>query len=232
MTNLETPQLFADLTAVQLGHLNGFMRRKRFAKGTLIHAAGVMGADLFLIEMGRVTIQLASDDGHALTVRMLWPGDFFGEVSLLDDEAWYGDAVAFDDCTLRLLSKPEFLHLLETHPAVSRRLLTIICRRLRHNAEFARDLAFLNVPTRLARTLIALTEPSGWGWSDGAAAERTGGRELELTQAALAAHVGATRESINKWLAYYERSGCISRKRDRIAILRCDELRKHAQLDS
>ena len=232
MTNLEHVRLFADLTAEQLERLNRSMRRKRFARGTLIHASGVMGADLFVIESGRVTIQLASDDGQALTVRMLWPGDFFGEISLLDDEAWYGDAVALDDCTVRLLSKPEFLHLLDAHPAVSRRLLKIICRRLRHNAEFARDLAFLNVPTRLARTLVALTEPSGWGWSDSGWAESTGVREIELTQAALAVHVGATRESINKWLGYYERTGCISRKRDRIAVLQREELRKHAQLDS
>lgn len=232
MTDLEHVLLFADLTSEQLGRLNGSMRRKRFGKGTLIHASGAMGADLFVIESGRVTIQLASDDGQALTVRMLWPGDFFGEISLLDDEPWYGDAVALDDCTLRLLSRAEFLQLLDTHPAVSRRLLKIICQRSRHNAEFARDLAFLNVPTRLARTLVALTEPSGWGWTDSGSAESTVVPEIELTQAALGVHVGATRESINKWLGYYERSGCISRKRDRIAILRRDELRRHAQLDS
>jgi hypothetical protein len=48
---------------------------------------------------------------------------------------------------------------------------------------------------------------------------------VKISQTALAAHVGATRESINKWLGYYERRGYISRDRDSIAVLRLDELR-------
>jgi CRP-like cAMP-binding protein len=185
-----------------------------------------MGGDFFIIESGRIAIQLPSERGETLTLRLLGPGDFFGEISMLDDAPWYGDATALDDCQLLLLAKRDFLALLDTHPSVSRRLLTIICGRLRHNASFARDLAFLDVPTRLARALVALVESEGWGW--------TGNRRpddahvVEITQSALAAYVGATRESINKWLGYYERRGYLSRKRDSITVLRLDELRASA----
>lgn len=218
--------LFADLPADEIARVGGATRRRRYPKGSLIHAAGAMGADLYIIEAGRVIIQLPAERGEALTLRLLWRGDFFGEISLVDEDPWYGDAIALDDCTLLLLGKREFLALLARHPSVSRRLLAIVCGRLRHNARFARDLAFLDVPTRLARALVTLAASGGWGWTGEGPAREAG--MIEITQGALAAHVGATRESVNKWLGYYERQGYLSRERDRIAVLRLDELRARA----
>lgn len=221
--------LFSDLVEAEVESVSAVMRRRRYAKGSLIHAAGAMGGDFYIIESGRVAIQLPSELGEALTLRLLAPGDFFGEISLLDDEPWYGDATALDDCQLLLLAKREFLALLDQYPSVSRRLLTIICKRLRHNASFARDLVFLDIPTRLARALVALVESEGWGWT-GQRRHRDA-RVVELTQNALAAHVGATRESINKWLGYYERRGYLSRKRDNVTVLRLDALRACARME-
>ncbi len=221
--------LFADLPAAEIARVGGAMRRRRYPKGSLIHAAGAMGADLYIIASGRVIIQLPSERGEELTLRLLWRGDFFGEISLVDDAPWYGDAIAFDDCELLLLGKREFLALLDAHPSVHRRLLAIVCGRLRHNARFARDLAFLDVPTRLARALVTLVESGGWGWTGERQARDVG--MVEITQGALAAHVGATRESVNKWLGYYERQGYLSRERDRIAVLRLDELRARAGVE-
>ncbi len=218
--------LFADLSDAEIAQVSAAMRRRRYAKGSLIHTAGAMGVDLYVIESGRVTIQLPSERGDALTLRLLWRGDFFGEISLLDDEPLYGDATALDDCDLLLLAKRDFLDLLDRYPRVSRRLLTIICRRLRHNARFAQDLAFLDVPTRLAHALVTLVESEGWGWTrDGRPHDA---HLIEITQSALAAQVGATRESINKWLGYYERRGYLRCTRDRIAVLQLDELRARA----
>jgi CRP/FNR family cyclic AMP-dependent transcriptional regulator len=221
--------VFSDLAEAEIESVSAVMRRRRYAKGSLIHAAGAMGADFYVIESGRVKIQLATERGEALTLRLLGSADFFGEVSLFDDEPWYGDATAVDDCQLLLLAKQDFLAVLDKYPSVSRQLLTIICKRLRHNASFARDLAFLDVPTRLARAIVALAESEGWGWTGDQ--RRQDSRLAGITQSDLAGHVGASRESINKWLGYYERHGFISRKRDGIVVLRLDELRSRAGVD-
>jgi CRP/FNR family transcriptional regulator, cyclic AMP receptor protein len=219
--------LFADLSLAEIDGLSRALRRRRYAKGSLVHAAGAMGGDLYIIELGRVAIQLPSDRGAELTLRLLGPRDFFGEISLWDEEPWFADARAVEDCQLLLLAKRDFLDLLDKHPAVARRLLTIICKRLRHNAKFAQDLAFLGVPTRLARALVILVESKGWGWDSYPQESLL----VEITQSALAAHVGATRESINKWLGYYERRGYIRCQRDSIVVLRLDELRLKAEAE-
>lgn len=221
--------LFADLSDAEISSVRAAVRHRRYAKGSLIHASGAMGADLYVIESGRVTIQLPSEGGKALTLQLLLRGDFFGEISLLDNEPWYGDAVAVDDCQLLLLAKREFLDVLDKYPSVSRRLLIITCQRLRHNTIHARDLAFLDVPTRLARVLVSLVESEGWGWTGQEQPHEA--RLVDITQSALAAHVGATRESINKWLGYYERRGYLSRTRSGIAVLRLDELRIRAGME-
>ena len=219
--------LFADLCPSEIESLSRAVRSRRYRKGSLVHAAGAMGADLYLIQSGRVAIQLPSDHGNELTLRLLGPGDFFGEVSLVDEEPWYADAIAFDECVLLLLAGRDFLNLLDTHPAITRRLLAITCKRLRHNAHFAQDLAFLDVPTRLARALVRLAEGTGWGWEG----DSQGSCRIEITQSGLAAHVGATRESINKWLGYYQRRGYINCERDTIIVLRLDELRMRAETE-
>lgn len=219
--------LFADLSPAEIDSLSRVVRRRRYAKRSLVHASGAMGADLYFIESGRVVIQLPSDSGQELTLTLLRPHDFFGEISLLDGEPWYADAKALDDCQLLLLAKRDLLNVLDMHPGVSRQLLTIICKRLRHNAKFAQDLAFLDVPTRLARTLVALVESTGWGWDEYPHESLL----LEITQSDLAAHVGATRESINKWLGYYQRRGYVSCTRDNITVLRLDELRSRAGVE-
>jgi CRP/FNR family transcriptional regulator, cyclic AMP receptor protein len=217
------------MAEAEIESVSTIMRLRRYAKGSLIHASGAMGADFYVIESGRVKIQLATEHGESLTLRLLGPVDFFGEISLFDDEPWYGDAIAVDDCQLLLLAKGDFLALLDKYPSVSRQLLTVICKRLRHNASFARDLAFLDVPTRLARAIVALVESEGWGWTSGQ--RRQDSRLAGITQSDLAGHVGATRESINKWLGYYERRGYLSRKRDSIVVLRLDELRSRARME-
>jgi CRP/FNR family transcriptional regulator, cyclic AMP receptor protein len=221
--------LFSELTEAEIETITVLMRRRRYAKRSLIHAAGAMGADFYIIESGRVKVQLATERGQALTLRLLGPADFFGEVSLLDDEPWYGDASAVDDCQLLLLAKRDFLAILNKYPSVSRQLLSVICKRLRYNASFARDLAFLDVPTRLARAIVALVESEGWGWTGDQ--RRQDCHLARITQGDLAGHVGATRESINKWLAYYERRGYIRRERDGIVVLRLDELRSRSRVE-
>lgn len=100
--------LFADLGPAEIDCVTQAVRRRRYSKGSLVHASGAMGADLYIIESSRVTIQLPSDRGQELTLRLLGPNDFFGEIALLDDEPWHADARAVDDCQLLLLAKRDY----------------------------------------------------------------------------------------------------------------------------
>ena len=209
--------LFADLPSADLEELATGLRRRRYARGQVIFTQGDPGSSLCVIEEGRVRIAVGSDEGKELVLRVLGPGDFFGELALLDDEPRSADAIAQEACQLLLLQRADFLEFVEARPKVATLLLAALSRRLRIASQQAQDVVFLDVPARLARTLLEQ------------AAGQSGERPVcRLTQSELAGLVGATRESVNKWLGYYERQGLIERQRGSVTILKPEGLRRRS----
>jgi CRP-like cAMP-binding protein len=212
---LRSVNLFVEVPTPDLEELAAGLRRRRYARGQVIFTQGDPGNSLCVIEEGRVRIVVGSDDGKELVLRVLGPGDFFGELALLDGEPRSADAVAQEACQLLLLQRSDFLSFLETRPKVAITLLAAISRKLRLTTQQAQDVAFLDVPARVARTVLAQ-----------ASAQNGGPAVCRLTQNELAGIVGATRESVNKWLGYYERQGLIKRQRGAVTILKPDGLRR------
>jgi CRP-like cAMP-binding protein len=214
---LQVP-LFAELTPTELATLSGSLRRRRFTRGKVIFVRGDPGDGLYVLESGRVKIVLTSPDGKEIVLAILGPTDFFGDLALLDGEPRSADAVATEAGELLLLQRHDFLRFLEAHPPIAVQLLAILSRRLRRNTQIIQDAAFLDVSGRLARTLLDL------------AAGSTGQPPLvistRLTQTDLAGMIGATRESVNKWLREYERQGLLRFERGTITLLRPDALRR------
>jgi CRP-like cAMP-binding protein len=128
--------------------------------------------------------------------------------------------VATEQAVLILLERRDFLIFIEEHPSAAITLLSVLSRRLRRNAQIIEDAAFQDVPGRLARTLLELADAQGEVGPDGTVVRRS------LTQVELASMIGATRESVNKWLGVYRRRGLVRYERGRLTILQSDELRK------
>jgi CRP/FNR family cyclic AMP-dependent transcriptional regulator len=214
-STLASISLFAEVPGPDLEALAAGLRRRRYARGQVIFTQGDPGNSLFIVETGRVRIVVGSDEGRELVLRVLGPGDFFGEMALLDGEPRSTDAVAQEACQILLLQRSDFLSFLESRPAVAIALLAVLSRKLRLTTQQAQDVAFLDVPARVARAVL-----------EQAAAEDGGRPVCRLTQSELAAVVGATRESVNKWLGYYERQGLIQRQRGAVTILKPELLRR------
>jgi CRP/FNR family cyclic AMP-dependent transcriptional regulator len=217
---LGTISLFADLSSDELDELSSHLRRQRYARGHPIFFRGDPGTSLYLIEDGRVKITLTSADGREAILSLLGPDSFFGELALLDGEPRSADAVALEACSLLVLERDDFSRFLAARPEVTTRLLAVVSRRLRQNAQTVQDAAFLDVAARLARTLLQLAQAHGQP-------DKEGIRIMpRLTQVEIAGMIGASRESVNKWLAFYERQGLIRVSRGRITVLQPQGLQK------
>jgi len=214
--------LFADLTTAELVGLASLMRPRPYAKDEVIYLRGDPGTAFYVIASGRVKIALTSPDGKELILRRLGPGGFHGELALLDDEPRSADAVATDASVLLVLQRDAFRQFLAEHPDIATKLLGTVSRYLRRNAELIQDATFLDVPARLARILLELaSEP-------GAADLPPPGSIIpdRMKQGELASLVGATRESINKWLGSFEKQGLISYDKGQITLLRPSGLKQ------
>ena len=209
----------SELSSTEIGELAASLRRRRYRTREVIFVQGDPGTMLYLIHSGRVRITVSSPRGQEIIIALRGPGDFFGEQSLLDGEPRSADAIAHEPSELLLLPRSDFLRFLEARPKLAVRLLASLSRRLRHSTQMVQDAAFLDVPGRLARVLLDLAE-SGRPTDQGIVVTS------RLTQTDLAALVGATRESVNKWLAFYERQGMIRRDRGRLIVTEPQHLRK------
>jgi CRP/FNR family transcriptional regulator/CRP/FNR family cyclic AMP-dependent transcriptional regulator len=219
-SKLQRVPFFAGLSGREAAALSASMRRRRFRRGEVIFHRDDPGDCLFLINSGAVKISLRSQDDREFILTLLGAGDYFGELAILDGLPRSADAIAVEATELQVLPREAFLGFMEANAGAGVRLLAAFSRQyVRRLTDSVSDAAFLDLPARLARVLVQQLESRRQGESDS---------ELRLTQTDLAAMVGATRESINKWLGYYERQGWVKRERGFVRILNRDALLKQS----
>ncbi len=132
------------------------------------------------------------------------PGDVFGEIALLDGHARTAEAIALETTDLFVIDRRDFLELLAHDAALAARIIGFLCRRLRWMSERMEEATLLPLDARLARRLVMLSEDYG--------------AEIQVTQQELAAYVGAARESVNRVLQDWRRSGIIDLGRSRVHV--------------
>ena len=198
------------------------MRPRPYSRDEVVYLRGDTGTAFYVVASGRVKITLTSPDGKEIILRRLGQGDFHGELALLDDEPRSADAVATEPSVLLVLHRDAFRDFLADHPSVATKLLATISHYLRRNADLIQDATFLDVPARLARVLLELAT------GPGATELPPAGAIIpdRLKQGEIAAFVGATRESVNKWLGAFEKQGLISYDKGQITLLRPSGLKQ------
>jgi CRP-like cAMP-binding protein len=149
-------------------------------------------------------------------------GDFFGEMSLLDEMPRSADAIAINPSKLLLLNRSDFLRFLKKSDAAIEKILSSLSMRLRKADDLLVETSFLNIPARLAKNLLEIGET--FGHKDGEAIEIP----LKLSQKELADMVGATRESINKELRVLREKGLVSVTKEAIHIHDIKRLKRRA----
>ncbi len=211
--------LFAGLADDERAALRYRMHRRRYPRGEVIFLRGDAGSHLYIVESGSVKITLSSAEGKEMILALLNRGDIFGEMTLLDDAPRSADAIALEGCEVLLLEREDFITFLADRPRASLGLMAALSRRLRATDELVQDAAFFDIPARLASVLLRLAQTIGQPGPQGTVIGR------RLTQGELAGMIGARRESVNKWLRFYEQQGLITNDRGVITVIRPDGLR-------
>ncbi len=121
--------------------------------GAVLFRAGDEGDAMYVIEEGRVRINVRTKEGLEITLTELGRGDFFGEMALLEDKPRSADARVTVDARLAVLSREHFLSFVRSHPDVALELLSALANRLRHTDELLRHSATRNVNVEEAAQL-------------------------------------------------------------------------------
>jgi CRP/FNR family transcriptional regulator, cyclic AMP receptor protein len=210
---LGSSRLFAGLPSDALETLALGMKHRQAASGEMIFARSDEGTTLFGILTGQVRIVIGGADGREQVLRMLGPGEMFGEISVLDGRPRSADATAVTKCRLLLLERRSFLALIASHPAAALRLVEILCERLRDTTAQIEGLLFHSLSERLAAALLDLNrgKPS---------------MSINVTQTQLGQLTGVTRESVNKKLRAWQADGLVELQPGRVRIVHAEELKR------
>ena len=194
-------------------------RRRRFAKGEVVFHEGDPGDTLHLIDTGRVAVRVTTPMGETATLRILGPGAFFGEMSVISPAPRNATIVALEPVQTLGLHRDTIGELRRHHPAVDRWLLEAVIEEVRRLSLALLDALYVPVVKRIPRRLVELVELYG-GVDD------AGEVVVPLTQEDLAGLCGTTRPTTNHVLMELQERGVLRLARGRVTVLDLPTLRR------
>lgn len=210
---LEKGTLFKALNEQERHDLAAHAQPRMFGANEPIFHVGEPGNSMMGVVVGTVRILLPTPKGREIILADLPGGELFGEIAMLDGKARSASATALTNCELLVLDRRDVLPFLERSPTACLNLMQLLCGRIRRSDERMAEIAFFDLPARLAKALLRYP------------AQARGPAKLSLSQRELAEMSGATRENVNRCLREWQRRGILELKDRWTIILKPEALR-------
>jgi len=126
VTVLQRVPLFADLSKREAQQIARLFKQRRFAEGETVVKEGSGGAAFFLIESGQAMVTVAGKKRGTLN-----PGDYFGEIALIDEGARMATITALSELACYGLTYWEFRPLVQENGAIGWKLMQSLAKKLR-----------------------------------------------------------------------------------------------------
>jgi len=183
--------LFASLSADERAAISARARLRTYKAGETVFAMGSPGNQMMALLSGTIRISVPFSEGKELFLAIIHPGDIFGELAVLDGNERSADAIAETACTLAILDRSDILSFFERNPSVWPKLIKLLVQRLRQTDQAFAEVALLQLPVRLAKTILRILNQE----TNSSVAKTF---KIRFSQRELANMVGSTRESVNK----------------------------------
>lgn len=210
---LKNIPLFSNLNQKELKILLGHSTDEFYDKNSVLFEEGDFGETVFLITAGKVRITTRAASDRTKILGVLGEGDFLGEMAIIEGEYRSATAIAHEDVQTITISKNDFLDFVVSRPELSLKIMKSLCGRIREANEALKDLAFYDLPGRLAKSILSLHKKFS-GEEDGAECI-----EMKITHQELADMLGTARESVTKILNQFKKEGSIDYRNRRIYVL-------------
>jgi len=208
-TLLHQVPLFARLDEQQLGVLTRELVRRAFGRNVKIIGAGEPTDSLYIVISGRLKVLMSDEQGREVILAILGPGEYFGEMGLLDDSPRSASVVTLEACELLTISKADFKRSLAENSELSVNVMRGLVQRLREADRKIGSLALMDVYGRVARLLLEM-------------AEDIDGEKVvvkKLSKQDIAKMIGASREMVSRVMRDLQLGGYFE-VRGRVLVLR------------
>ena len=214
--------LLGKLSPDEIDTLLHYARVERYPAGEEIYSKGSPGQSMMAVLRGTAKMSSVSPEGKEIVLNIMYPGDLFGEIALIDGGERSADAVAMTDCEILVLHRRDFMPILEKRADICLILLRILCQRLRQTSEQVEDVLFRHLESRIAKALLHLADSADLHTVSDAPIE------LHVSQRELGNFAAGSRESVNKVLQSWHRAGLIALSKGSIVIFDLAKIRRLA----
>jgi CRP/FNR family transcriptional regulator, cyclic AMP receptor protein len=207
---LASVPLFAELAPEALDALSGMVQYGRHPKGTVLAKSTDTTPCMFLLVSGRVKIALTSTDGKELALNYLDAPDYFGELSLVDQEPRLPNAVALTEVEILRLEARDLAAAIRLQPRLALSLIATLSHRLRSTVSRLEDMAFSDATQRVTRVLLNVAT---------AGLETRGAPVIQgMTHYEIATLAGTSRETASRVISALGREGVLNSRGRRIVV--------------
>lgn len=205
---LKAVPLFSSCPDEQLRMLASMVTRKSVPRGTMVLTAGDPTDSLYIVLSGRLKVLMSDADGKEVILSILGPGEFFGEMGLIDDSPRSASVLAIEPCELLSISKRDFKKCLAENFEMAMAVMRGLVRRLREADRKIGSLALLDVYGRVARLLLDMSE-------------NVDGQKMvtkRLPKQDIAKMIGASREMVSRVMKDLQMGGYIEVRGSNIVL--------------
>jgi len=207
-TVLKSVPLFASFPDEQLRTLVTVVTRRSAPRASVIMAAGDQIDSLYIVISGRLKVMMGDADGKEVILSLIGPGEFFGEMGLIDDSPRSASVVTIEPCELLSITKRDFKACLQENFEMAMAVMRGLVRRLREADRKIGSLALLDVYGRVARLLLDMSE------------DVNGQRVVtkRLPKQDIAKMIGASREMVSRVMKDLQLGGYIEPRGSSIVL--------------
>lgn len=202
--------IFSGLTSSQMSQLAETVLKKRFKRGELIIEQGRISGTLFIILSGRAQVIMTDARAKEVILNTLGPGDYVGEMSLIDGKPHSASIKTEVQTDVLVLSHAEFVRCMAENQTIAVWIMKGLVQRLRQSGDKVISLALMDVYGRVAKVLVDAAQPRG-------------DQDLvicdKMTRQDIAKMVGASREMVSRVMRDFADQGFIRPQEDGSIVL-------------
>ncbi|HHX75881.1 MAG TPA: Crp/Fnr family transcriptional regulator [Acholeplasmataceae bacterium] len=198
-TCLVSVPIFNHLELEELTKITNLIHSKRYQKGELIFSYGQKSDTLYILRKGQIKTYYLSENAKEHILRILYPGDFIGELSIFLDEDNTAYAEAMTHVELCTIKKEDISKLMTDYPNIGMKIINELSQRLKRSEKQSSWIATEQVEKRIALYLLEFYDKNNPNLSI----------HLNMTKKDLASFLGTTPETLSRKLAQLEDQGFI-----------------------
>lgn len=188
--------IFSSLNPEEMATIADIITDKEYKKGESIYLSGATGKHLYVVNQGKVKVFRISEAGKEQIIRIMYPGDFMGELSLFTQSPVNSSAEALEPTALCVIDGDKLSQIMQKVPAIAIKIIEELSKRLLNAENLIESLGLHDVEQRVADTLLRM-------------ASEQDEINLTITKKDLAAHMGMSQETLSRKLTQFQDMGLI-----------------------